>query len=104
MECDSKLFVNKNENMCKCMEHRSLNRRKFGSLKSKFCSLEKEQLKVELSTLMRTQQVLDQNVMASKASHDDLVIKDQQLDKQFRSVFMDIVSPTIIDQAYRIFK
>lgn len=65
---------------------------------------EKEQVKMELGTLMRTQQMLDQNVIASKATHDDLVTKDQQLDKQFRTVFMDIVSPTIIDQAYRIFK
>lgn len=59
---------------------------------------------MELSSLMRTQQMLDQNVVASKATYDDLVTKDQQLDKQFRSVFMDIVSPAIIDQAYRIFK
>lgn len=66
--------------------------------------LEKEQLKMELSSLMRTQQTLDQNMIAAKACHDDLTIKDQQLDKQFRSVFMDIVSPAIIDQAYRIFK
>lgn len=59
---------------------------------------------MELSTLMRTQQVLDQNVIASKLNYDDLMTKDQQLDRQFRSVSMDIVSPAIIDQAYRIFK
>lgn len=59
---------------------------------------------MELSTLMRTQQVLDQNVISSKVNYDDLMTKDQLLDKQFRSFFMDIVSPAIIDQAYRIFK
>lgn len=74
------------------------------SMKLKFCRLEKEQLKLELGTLIRTQQVLDQNVNASKMNYDDLLTKDQQLDKQFRSVFMDIVSPAVIDQAYRIFK
>lgn len=65
---------------------------------------EKEQLKMELSTLMRTQQVLEQNVISSKVNYDDLTTKDQLLDKQFRSFFMDIVSPAIIDQAYRIYK
>lgn len=53
---------------------------------------------------MRTQQLLDQNVIASKTSFEELTVKDQSLDKQFRTFFMEIVSPAVIDQAYRIFK
>lgn len=59
---------------------------------------------MELNNLMKTQQVLDQNVMASKNNCEELAAKDQLIDKQFRTFFMEIVSPTVIDQAYRIFK
>lgn len=67
-------------------------------------SSEREQLKMELFTLMKTQQVLDQNLIASKVNVDELTVKDQLLDKQFRTFFMETVSPAVIDQAYRIFK
>lgn len=59
---------------------------------------------MELNTLMKTYQVLDQNCIASKVNIDELTAKDQLIDKQFRTVFMEIVSPAVIDQAYRIFK
>lgn len=67
-------------------------------------STEREHLKVEINNLMKTQQILDQNVIASKVSFDELTAKDQSLDKQFRTFFMEIVSTTVIDQAIRIFK
>lgn len=69
-----------------------------------FDSSEREQLKMELITLMKTQQVLDQNLIASKVNVEELTVKDQLLDKQFRTFFMETVSPAVIDQAYRIFK
>lgn len=53
---------------------------------------------------MKTQQMLDQNVVASKTNFEELAAKDQSLDKQFRTFFSDIVSAAVIDQAYRIFK
>lgn len=53
---------------------------------------------------MRTQQQLDQNMITSKVTFDEFTAKDQSLDKQFRTFFMEIVSPAVIDQAYRIFK
>lgn len=53
---------------------------------------------------MKTYQVLDQNVTSSKVNYDELAAKDQAIDKQFRTFFMEIVSPAVIDQAYRIFK
>lgn len=59
---------------------------------------------MELNTLMKTQQVLDQNLMASKVNYEELTAKDQLIDRQFRTFFMEIVSPAVIDQAYRIFK
>lgn len=65
---------------------------------------EKEQIKLDLNNLLKTQQILEQNVATSKASYDELSAKDQSLDKQFRTLFMEIVSPAIIDQAFRIFK
>lgn len=64
----------------------------------------REQLKMELNALLKTQQVLEQNVLASKASVDDLTAKDLSLDKQFRTSYTELVSATVIDQAYRIFK
>lgn len=67
-------------------------------------SAEKEHLKTELNTLMKTYQVLDQNLTSSKVNYDELAAKDQAIDKQFRTFFMEIVSPAVIDQAYRIFK
>lgn len=67
-------------------------------------SLEKEQLKADVNTLLKTQQVLDQNLIVSKVNFEELTAKDQTLDKQFRTNFMEIVSPAVIDQAYRIFK
>lgn len=70
----------------------------------KHIRLEKEHLKGELNSLMKTQQMLEQNVLTSKCSHDELTTKDQSLDKQFRTLFLEIVSSAIIDQAYRIFK
>ncbi|XP_055325488.1 cilia- and flagella-associated protein 43 [Sitodiplosis mosellana] len=72
--------------------------------KEKTVISDREHLKSELNNLMRTQQLLDQNVIATKASFDELTAKDQSLDKQFRTFFMEIVSPAVIDQAYRIFK
>lgn len=53
---------------------------------------------------MRTQQLLDQNVIALKVTFDEFTAKDQSLDKQFRTLFMETVSSAVIDQAYRIFK
>ncbi|XP_031619938.1 cilia- and flagella-associated protein 43 [Contarinia nasturtii] len=72
--------------------------------KEKQIHLEKEQLKSELNNLMKIQQMLDQNVVASKINFEELTAKDQSLDKQFRTFFSDIVSAAVIDQAYRIFK
>lgn len=66
--------------------------------------MEKEHLKGELNSLMKTQQMLEQNVLTLKCSYDELTTKDQSLDKQFRTLFLEIVSSAIIDQAYRIFK
>lgn len=48
--------------------------------------------------------MLDHNLIISKASFEELTVKDQLLDKQFRTFFMEMVSPAVIDQAHRIFK
>lgn len=39
-----------------------------------------------------------------KTQLDDLTAKDQSIDRQFRTIFSELVSPAVIDQAYRIFK
>lgn len=66
--------------------------------------LEKEQLKLELNMLLKTQHVLEENVIVSKVNFDEMTAKDHSLDKQFRIFFMELVSSAVIDQAYRIFK
>lgn len=66
--------------------------------------LRKEELRTEINGLLNVIQNLDQNVTSSKTQLDDINAKDQSIDRQFRSIFAELVSPAIIDQAYRIFK
>lgn len=89
--------------MCKFIFELLLIKKNVHPLK-KHIRLDKEHLKGELNSLMKTQQMLEQNVLTSKCSYDELTAKDQSLDKQFRTLFLEIVSSAIIDQAYRIFK
>lgn len=69
-----------------------------------FFSFQKDQLKIKINDLLKIQQILDHSLSASKLQSDDLTAKDQQLDRQFKTFFMEIVSTAVIDQAYRIFK
>lgn len=68
------------------------------------CRSEKDDLKLEINDMLKMQQMLDQNMGATKLQYDELTAKDQQLDRHFKTFFMELVSTAIIDQAYRIFK
>lgn len=47
---------------------------------------------------------MDIQLSALKAKYEELLAKDQNLDKQFRIHFSEIVSAAVVDQAHRIYK
>lgn len=66
--------------------------------------LQKQNIKTEISELIKTQLLLDSNLNSCKLKLDELTNRDQLLDRQFRTFFSDTVSAAVVDQAYRIFK
>lgn len=69
-----------------------------------FLSKRKDELKGDLSKWLKEQQHFDQNLSTLKTQLEELTVKDQSLDRHFRTFFMDLVSSAVIDQAIRIFK
>lgn len=67
-------------------------------------STQKDELKTEIIGLTKLVQSLEQNVNTLKTKLDESTAKDQSIDRQFRTIFAELISPAIIDQAYRIFK
>lgn len=57
-----------------------------------------------LAKWLTEQQQFEQNGCRLKANIDDLNGKDQQLDRQFRQFFGEIVTSTVVEQTYRIYK
>lgn len=68
------------------------------------CSECRDSANVCLAKWFTHQQQFEQNAAKLKANVDELNAKDQQLDRQFRQFFGDIVTSTVVEQAYRIFK
>lgn len=50
------------------------------------------------------QQHFEQSAIKLRSHMDELNSKDQQLDRQFRQFFGELVASAVVEQAYRIFK
>lgn len=57
-----------------------------------------------ITELTNTQCRLDVNLGTFKMKYEELQIRDQMLDKQFRMHFAEIVSAVVVEQAHRIYK
>lgn len=66
--------------------------------------IRRQEIKSEIDQLGKTQLAMDLQLCAFKAKYEELLAKDQTLDKQFRTHFSEIVSAAVVDQAHRIYR